>query len=217
MNWYKDYGFEYNPFTIKPIEEYDLFFDNKNVFEEVIDLISQGKNVLVKGGLGTGKSSILKKIISEFSGDKKLYYYNAYRSPLPINYDKILKGAGNFFSRNLKIKSKDVILFIDEAQHLKSDSLKELKNYLGDYFRAVVIASSNPRFKLPKDLHSSFKNVLNITKFTSKDAKNMIMDRLGDDYSNILDDREIKNIHKKSSTPREFLLKCDEFVKNKDY
>ncbi len=214
MNWYEECGYDYNPFTIKPVEEFDLFFDGKNVVGDVINNLAEGESIILKGPLGTGKTSILKSIKDEFGGDRKLYYYNAFSASSPINYERVLEKAGNVFSRVFRYKSRDVILFIDEAQHLDKEVLEELSSFMDGHFRSVVLASSDVNFKVPSALKDYFSVEINLGNFTLDDAMNIIVDRLGDDYENVISDNEIEDIHKRVKTPREFLLACEEFAKD---
>ncbi len=215
MIWYKEFGFEYNPLCIKPFEEFDLFFDGKSLVEDIVTDINEGSNMVLKGPLGTGKTSTMKKIVDEFGGKRKLFYYNAFSASTPLDFDRVLRQAGNFFSRMLNIKSKNVILFVDEAQHLTRKNLEELSNFLGEHFKSVVLASSEMDYKLPSILKDKFKTEINIGNFTEKDAFNIIIDRLGEEYEDLLDNDEISFLFKKSNTPRDFLLNCESMCKKK--
>lgn len=215
MTWYKQFGYKYNPLCIKPLEEFELFFDDKSLVNDIIKVIDENENLVLKGPLGTGKTSILKKIIDEFGGNRKLYYYNAFSASTPLNFEKVLKRAGNIFSRTLKIKSKNVVLFIDEAQHLTEDNVAELKKYLGKHFKSVILASSELNYEVPKELKKEFKQTINLGNFTENDAFNIVTDRLGDEYEDIITNDEIKTNYKNSETPREFLLNCDEHCRVK--
>ncbi len=216
MIWYKEFGFKHNPLCIKPIDEFELFFDDKNLIKDVIKHINQQEeNLVLIGPLGTGKTSILKKIIQEFGGKRKLYYYNAYSASTPLNFEKVLKRAGNLFSRTFGKKSKDVILFIDEAHHLSPENLEDLEEYLDKHFRSIILATSKQDYEVPKELREEFKKIINLENFTEKDAHNIIKDRLGEDYEDIIKNKEIKQIYKESKTPRDFLLRVEEHCKQK--
>lgn len=209
MTWYNDFGFRYNPLTIKPVEEFELFFDGKNVVDDVIKVMDDGDNLVLVGPLGTGKTSVLKKIKDEFGGKRKLFYYNAFSASTPLDFDRVLKRAGNFFSRSFGLRSKDVILFVDEAHHLTPENLEDLEDYL-DSYKSVVLASSELHFDVPKELSEHFDKKINLGKFTEADAENIIKDRLGeDDFEEIITVNEIKEVFKKSNTPRDFLLRCE--------
>ncbi len=216
MTWYEQFGFVFNPLSIKPFEKFELFFDNKNVVEDIINKINEKNNLLLRGPLGTGKTSVLKKIIGRFGGNKKLYYYNAFSASRPLDFERVLKKAGGFFSRTFGVKSKDVVLFIDEASYLTEENISKLKEYLGGYFKSVILAFSNLNYKVPEELRGNFNQVIDFGNFTQKDALNIIKNRFGvGKYKRILKDSEIETIYKKSKTPRDFLLKCDRICHEK--
>ena len=70
--WFRELGFNNNPFSIKPA----AFHDQVVGFEKVVDEISYGvlnnKVVVVEGDYGNGKSSILKRLLNDFGGKKQV-------------------------------------------------------------------------------------------------------------------------------------------------
>lgn len=216
MSWYQKFNFEKNPLSIKPSEEFDLFFDDKSLIEDIIKAINKKQKIVLKGTLGTGKTSVLKKIIKHYGGNRKVYYYNAFSASSQLDFENVVKKAGGFLSRIFKIKSKELILFIDEASHLKDENIKELKEYLKKYFKSVLLVSSELDYELPEELKKEFNKVINLKNFTLNDAQNIIINRLGDKvYQEIFNEKDIKSIYQKSQTPRQFLIKCDGFCHNK--
>ncbi|MFT4261325.1 MAG: ATP-binding protein [Candidatus Woesearchaeota archaeon] len=214
MIWYEKFNYKSNPLSIKPKAEFELFFDDKSLVNDIIKNIEDNQNILLKGAFGTGKTSILKKIIAEFGGKKKLFYYNAYSNNKPLNYDEVLKNAGNPISKFFMVKSKDVILFIDEAHNLSSDNLEGVIPLLNTNFKSVILSSSKQDFVLPEVLNNNVKIKINLENFTQKDAFNIVKDRLGENQS-ILSDEEILDVYNKSYTPRDFLLSLEDYCKNK--
>ncbi len=216
MSWYAGLGFEQNPLSIKPSKNFELFFDDKSLVEDIIGTINKKENLVLTGALGTGKTSVLKKIIKSFGGDKKLYYYNAFSASSPLDFEKVIQKSGGFFSKMFNIRSRGLILFIDEASHLAKENIKEIKNYLGSYFNSVILASSDPNYQVPEELVDKFNKKINSGNFTENDAYNIIKNRLGEEnYKDILGEKDIKLIYRKSKTPREFLIKCDQFCHKK--
>ena len=74
--WYEKLGYKYNPFTIKP-----GFFDDEVVgydkeVEKLIKQLNTHTMVFLEGEYGQGKTTILKYLINEFSGKKKVIYIN---------------------------------------------------------------------------------------------------------------------------------------------
>ncbi len=205
MTWYDELDFAENPFTIKPRKSLDEFIGNKKIISQILASVEEGEDIIIKGTYGSGKTSVLKSLIKEFGGRRKLFYYNAYDDE-ELDIDEILKKAG-LFSRLLNIKSKNVVFLIDEAHNLKTSFFKELKTYKNNgWIKSIVLVSTRPGFKAFKDF-SDKEYVLKT--FNLVEAKDLVKNRLVDEHS-LLPDKIIEKIYKKSKNPRDFLQKCEE-------
>jgi type II secretory pathway predicted ATPase ExeA len=211
MVWYEKYDFIENPFTIKPQETEDDFFGKKEIIRKVNSLVGKGKVVLIVGPYGTGKTTILKGIIDKFRGEKKVIYYNLYSgSDMAINFDTLLKNAGSVLSRFFRIKTKGVIMLIDEAHKmLKGDYYRLIDLYQQGYIRSIVLVSSDKGFRFPKVIRDLIdENKFELTFLDEKNAIKLVRSRL--EGIKLLSDDMIKKILKKSESIRDFLLKCDD-------
>jgi predicted AAA+ superfamily ATPase len=211
MTWYKELGFRDNPFTIKPQRFFDDFFGHDDTVDNILESVDEGKFLIVSGSFGTGKTSIMKSIIDEYKGERKVFYYNAYSSERKIDYNDVLVKGGSFFSRLFGIKSKDMILLIDEAHNLMEHNIDEVIDYYNDgYFRSVILVTSKPDFKFSKDIEKIIDgNRYILTMFSLKDALKLVENRL-EDMVDLIPKKIIEKIYKSSSTPREFLMKCED-------
>jgi predicted AAA+ superfamily ATPase len=211
MTWYKELGFQENPFTIKPQVYFDDFFGHDDTVDNILDAVEEGKFIIVSGSFGTGKTSIMKSIIDEFKGERKVFYYNAYSSERKINYDDVLVKGGSFFSRLFGIKSKEMILLIDEAHNLMENNIDEIIDYYNDgYFRSVILVTSRPEFRFSNEVEKVVDgNKYILTMFSLKDAHKLVENRL-EDMSDLVPKKIVEKIYKSSSTPREFLMKCED-------
>ncbi len=202
MNWYKEIGFKDNPFTIKPEAQYDEFVDKINL-RKVSTLVKNSKNVLIRGKYGVGKTSLVKNIIRDFKGQKKLFYFNAYSSD-ELDVEEVLKNAGNFFSRLFKLKTKNLVLVIDEAHNLKKEDFEEILEHK-DWIKSVVLITSKSRAKFD----SRFKlNEIKLEMFSLNKSFEIVEDRLNS-QKNFLPKKVVKEIYKNSSSPRDFLMNCE--------
>ena len=125
MIWYKELGYAYNPFIIKP-----GFFDDEVIgydkeIETLITWLKSDSMCFLEAEYGLGKSTILKFIINEFKDEFRLAHISRNRSDRAFNYEKLLveanKGLGKLFGK----KAKEVILIIDETE-----KLNEKESYL---------------------------------------------------------------------------------------
>ncbi len=210
MVWYEEYDFISNPFTIKPQEGYDDFFGQKEIIKKLNKNIRKGTMNVVYGKYGTGKTTVMKGIIDMYKGKRKVAYYNCYTSERKINFNDILVKGGNRLSGFFGIKSKDMILLIDEAHNLMSRDFKNLEElYNEGYFKSVVLVTSKSDYKFPQEIDSIVDgNKYELKMFSEAEAISLIKSRL--EGVELLDDAAIKKILNMSSTPREFMSKCDE-------
>jgi predicted AAA+ superfamily ATPase len=211
MNWYEELGFDTNPFTIKPQESFYDFYGEKDTIKDVLKAVTKGSMVQVIGEYGTGKTTVLKAIIDKFKGKRKVFYYNAYTSEKSIDYDRILVKGGSFFSRLFGIKTKEMILLLDEAHNMMPRDLEDLQdNFNEGFFKSVILVTSDKAHKFPKAIENLIDgNRFELKMFGFEDAKKIVANRLEDD-SDILDVKYIERIYKASKTPREFLMRCED-------
>jgi predicted AAA+ superfamily ATPase len=211
--WYNHLGFYNNPFSIKPSAFNDeLEGDNDNVVEINIKIM-KSEFVLIYGPYGSGKTSILKKIINEFKGRKQLIYYNCNQSEAPINYDKLLIKSGGFLRRLFRIRKKNMILLLDEASLLNKRDLNLIKKYHQDkFFKSVVFVSKLEDIRFLKEITSLVgKNTFRINELKKEEAISLIRKRIG--YLDFLTDSIIEYIFSKDKNPRMFLKNCEDVAR----
>jgi ABC-type cobalamin/Fe3+-siderophores transport system ATPase subunit len=181
-----------------------------SIIEDINNKIEGSSLVFVKGPYGTGKTTIMKGVISRFGGKRQVIYYNCNKSEKSIDYDTLLINAGGFIRRFFYIRKKDMILILDEAQDMNQKDIKQIKKYHDEGFlKSVIFVSSNDKLKLSKDvddLLSGNKYVLG--NITNKDAVKIVKSRIGD--LDIISDTNIIMIFEKDKNPRSFLKNCEE-------
>ena len=210
MVWYEEYDFISNPFTIKPQEGFDDFYGQKEIVSKVNKNVEKGTMSVVFGPYGTGKTTIMKGIIDRFKGKRKVAYYNSYTSERNIDFEDILIRGGNRISTFFGIKSKDMILLLDEAHNLMKKDFENIEKYFNDgYFKSVVLVTSRVNHTFPEIVEDIVdKNKYELKMFTKDDAINMVEARL--EGVDILKGAMVKKIYEASKSPRDFMMKCDE-------
>jgi type II secretory pathway predicted ATPase ExeA len=211
MTWFEELGYDENPFSIKPKKTFEDFFGHKEMIDKLLEKVEEGAFIIVKGQYGTGKTSVLKAIIDQYRGERKVAYVSCYETEKKIDINQLLKNAGNIISRFFGIRSKDVILLVDEAHNLMTKNLEELPEYYEDGFlRSVILVTSRPEHKFPKSVEEvADDNEMKFVMFGESDAVELIKNRL-EDNDELLPEEMIKLIYKKSNTPREFLMNCED-------
>ncbi|MGM5488926.1 MAG: AAA family ATPase [Nanobdellota archaeon] len=208
--WYEEYDFVANPFSVKPQESSEDFFGQKNLVKKVLNHVQKGEVCVVRGKYGTGKTTILKGIIDRYRGKRKVAYYNAYTSERSIDYEDILVQGGSRLSTFFGIKSKGMILLLDEAHNLMKGDFERMVNYyLDGYFKAIILVTSDVNYEFPsiaKDLISD--RDYELEKMGEEDAWKMVESRL--EGVELLDKELVKKILKQSESPRDFLMRCED-------
>ena len=214
MTWYDDLDFAENPFTIKPREDFDEFIGHKNLVRNVLATIEGRKNILIRGRYGTGKTSVLKSLIKAHKGKGKVFYYNAFASNKKIDFEDVLKNAGGLFSRALGMKTKDMVVLLDEAQNLDEENLLEIEDYHSrGFFKSIILVTSEINFKFPTSVMRLIDEEHTIPMFSESEAIAVVRNRLVDEHA-LLPEDIIKEIYSLSSSPRDFLQKCDDVCRS---
>lgn len=149
LTWYHNLGFFSNPFSIKPAAFQNELMGYESKIKDINRQISNSSIIFIFGEYGTGKTSVLKRVIDEFKArkrgfftGKKVIYYSCNQSDKSIDFDKLLVGAGGFFSRLFNIRKKNMIILIDEAQDLNMKDIRGIQEYHGKgFFKSVVFVS----------------------------------------------------------------------------
>lgn len=209
--WYKELGFWNNPFSIKPAAFHNEVYgyDLNNLFNK----IDTGSVVFIEGKYGKGKTTILKKIIKKFGGEKKIIYYNCSRTEDSIDVDGLIKGRPGFFSK-LFGAPNDMILLLDETQDLPEEDGDKVLSYLNRNFKTIVLVSNSLKeVNFGKGLRESIgDNIIKLGEINEEDVVKIIRKRVGS--SKVLSDDVIKMIYSKSDkNPRKLLKNCEEICK----
>ncbi|MCK4521445.1 MAG: AAA family ATPase, partial [Nanoarchaeota archaeon] len=147
--WYHELGFFNNPFSIKPAALHNEIMGHNQTINEINRKIAELNIIFISGDYGTGKTTVLKKIIDEFKGRKRVFfkernviYYNCNQSDKSIDFDKLLINAGSFFTRLFRIKKKKMIILLDEAQDMNKKDIEQVKKYYNSgFFKSVIFVS----------------------------------------------------------------------------
>ncbi|MBU1201076.1 MAG: ATP-binding protein [Nanoarchaeota archaeon] len=205
--WYHKAGFKKNPFSIKPTAEL------VGVDRELAELkknIATGAIYLLMGEYGTGKTAVLKNLIREFKGRKRIIFYSYNRREKSLDLDKLLYGR-SIYSKIFRIKPKNMILLLDEVSGLNMKERRDLIHYYnkGNLKSIVLVAKNKGDFSLGKELESLVgENVLKLGNLTPDQAVKMIRKRIGS--LRFLSDKMIRKIHSINKNTRTFLENCED-------
>ncbi len=214
--WYNQLGFYNNPFSIKPAAFHDEILGDNGVVDEVLDRIRSGSVLFVDGEYGAGKTTILKRIIHEFGGKRKVVYYSCNRSENGLDVERLANGGRSFFEKIFGSDSKNMILLLDEVQDLGEKDCESLYQSFSDkVFKSIVLVGKD--FKKVNFGNNGLKNlvgsnVIKMKKFDNDGAVEFIRKRIGN--LKILSDDAIKLLNKRmDGNPRKLLKSCEEVCK----
>lgn len=214
--WFKELGYTYNPFTIKP-----GFFDDEivgydKVIEQLVAKVNEHDMCFLEGGYGQGKTTAIQYLVNEFQGKNRVVHISRNRSDRAFNYDELLKKAsgikGWFGGR-----SKDVILLVDETAKINESDCQQIMDlYDAGYFQSVIfidksLKESNLSDEVKKEIG---KNVFVLGSITPKDAVEIVRSRL-DDNEGFVTDKLIEEVFAKSKkNTRTFLANMEDVSRN---
>jgi len=210
--WYSSLGFYSNPFSIKPAAFHDELFGYEDMLNKINSKISNGSVVFLTGQYGSGKTTILKRIINRFRKKIIIIYYSCNQSE-SIDFDRLLYSR-TFLRRLFHIRQKKNVLLLDEVQDMnKKDSDRLCEYYSQGFFKSMILSSmkaNQVRFtdclkELTRD------NIFKIGKLNKKQAVDLIRKRIGN--IEFLKDGIIEKIYSLNSNPRAFLKNCEELCR----
>ncbi|MBR9676398.1 ATP-binding protein [Candidatus Woesearchaeota archaeon] len=205
MLWYEKLGFRENPFSIKPAVYDDELFGYTNEMRRIYTAVRKGGVWFIEGNFGVGKTSILKHIINNFRGKKRVIYYSANRSDGGIDFKKLLLNRKGFFQRWFSILPRKMILLLDEADKLNENDAQSIENYMKrGNIRSVVLSSDKLKnVKLTPYLRRRIgsKHVLQLKTVTDASAIKMVRNRIGD-LKFVTNKMILKIFNKSAKNPR---------------
>ena len=209
LTWYNKMGFFNNPFSIKPAAFHNTILGYDDIINQMNQKIEESNILLLGGKYGTGKTSILKLIINEFKGKKRVIYYNCNNKEGPVDFDKFLTHI-NFFRRIFRIKKKNMILLLDEAQDLDKNDILKIENYYEQgFFKSVLLVSQEKISTLTPSIKEKLvNNKFMVEDITTKKAIELIRQRIGD--LDFISDKNLTLIFNKNKNTRAFLKNCED-------
>lgn len=220
MLWYKEVGFNTNPFSIKPAPfDYKIIgYDLKEIFEN----IAKGEILFIEGKYGFGKTTMLKSIIHEFGGRRDVAYYSCNRQEKEINVEGLLKGKFGTLGRLFSLMPEDMILLLDEVEQLtKQDQEDLLRHRKEGHIKSIVFFGANfEKASFDVELKKLMvNNVIQLTKLTPEEAVELVRERIG--HIKLLPDNIIKKAFKLSDQNPRLMLEnledlCRYAVENND-
>jgi DNA polymerase III delta prime subunit len=186
-----------NKYTPQTLIDFSLPKQLTNTFDTLIE--AEHLNILIVGGMGTGKSSMINAILKQYYGD----YYDTREYNQNVMFINNLHEQGiSYYRSDVKIfcqtssviKSKKKIVVIDDLDLIPEQSQQAFRNCIDKYGSSVcflstcsnnqkVIESIQSRLSIiklplitPAIMWSVFDNIINTESITvTKDASKFII------------------------------------------
>ncbi|MDD5111688.1 MAG: hypothetical protein PHG85_04020 [Candidatus Altiarchaeota archaeon] len=228
--WFKQNGWIKNPFSLDVIPS--LFTGYKDEVDLIMKTLSmQSGHILIIGGMGNGKTTMLKWLELNVPSDyKPLYIFRP-----PEHFDDIIdlmvysiegsieKRKYNIYNIDRVIRSvnKKFILLLDEAHEFKAEITEPLKT-LGDIEGVTMVMASLPdgeeEFKNhSKPLYDRIVGRVNLNGLNEGEVSDMIVKRIencGGFGHKPFTENALKKVYQLSKgNPRTVMKICDQAVK----
>ena len=216
MIWYERYGWESNPFELKP--KPDVISGFEDIRSDLLEFIKSGDCCLVTGATGSGKTTLLKWLEKYENQDYVPIYVNMSgmreEDINEMNIDRLVREKLNFFGK-LMGKEKRIVMLIDEAQTLPPVLGNAVKrNFENHLIKAVVMASPTGDIKNLKGslMEKVGKRKIKMRPLSADEALGMIVKRVG--YRNPFDHEGLEMIFNRSGfLPKAILENCEMIAK----
>lgn len=205
MEWFEKRGFFENPFGTEPSAEPTGL---NEISEELHYRVASGSMVFLEGRDGSGKTSLLKQVIQKFRGFGKVIYLSL-KDDKKFDVKKIMQRRYGFLGELFNITPKDMILLLDDVKKISKRNANLIKYYFDHgYIKSVVFCGESYKdARLPKGIKERIgKRVLKIKPLTGDEALQLFRSRIDD---KLVSDSLVKELHKRSSSAKDFLEKCD--------
>jgi predicted AAA+ superfamily ATPase len=215
MEWYEELDFDENPLEIET-----RYVGNEVLLDEVFYSIISGNILVIEGEKGSGKTRVLKEVIRKFGGQGRVAYVNCKDLDKELNVEEVLKNKNGVFGKLFKKTPKEMILLLDDIEHLSNKNIERIKYYFDrDHLRSVILATRKfEDIQLDESMHQRIRKKILLKSLSDYEAVQVVRDKLGD---SLLNDRLIKKAYQQSNrNMKRFLnnceLLCKAYIGNKE-
>ncbi|MEK6936823.1 MAG: hypothetical protein AABW58_02010 [Nanoarchaeota archaeon] len=176
--WYKEYGWKFNPFTIKPSPDI-IGYDAER--EKLVNFISSGDICFLIGNPGAGKTSLLKWVENNIRKHFPVYL-NMETIDKNFSIQKFLYDHTKFSRRLLGLEfPKNTVFLLDESAVTNEEFRHALKLHFDENrIKSIVFAQAGEEADIPE----SFRNrvghrIVKLTSLKEEVAFDFIKKRCG--------------------------------------
>lgn len=213
MLWYERYGWESNPFELKPTPDTVSGFED--IRSALLEYIKSGDCCLLFGEEGLGKTSLLKWLEKYALQEYVPVYINTSgmrdEEIEKLNIDRIIRDKLNFFDKIVK-KEREIVILIDDMHNLPLVLSEAVKRNFDDRIVKAVIMASSVQSVGGGIAEKVGRRIVVMRPMEADEAMNMIVKRVG--YRNPFDHEGLELIFRKSKyVPKTILENCEMIAK----
>jgi len=176
--WYRSYGFNENPFSIRPDSRHLVGCEDKII--SIKNAIQSGDLIALTGGMGTGKTSIIRHLMnwSRKNQFTPVFYDCGSQSPESFNMCKILTKRRFFGLAKRTLGKKDrVVFFCDEVQRLSKDKAEEIKAQFDSGALSAAVLSTIDSLNIADSMRSRIGENVQLGNLDAQSVAELIRKR----------------------------------------
>ena len=195
MNWYEHHGYAEDPFKVSdgPI---DKAVNLNKPTSELLYNVEAGNMVVIEGGKGTGKTTLLSAVIEHFRGERKVVYFDCSKDDVDIK--KLMQGKYGVIGRLFNLTPKGMVLLLDNFKGVSKKEMERAKFfYDNNYIRSIVFTGTASN--LAENIADRVgERIIKLKALGVNDAVELVKNRLG--TLDFLSAKIVKKLHKKSKS-----------------
>lgn len=215
MDWYEELDFYDNPLTTNPDDFIEGLIGVDDLQKELFYRVESGSMVFVEGAAGLGKTAVLRKVIRQFSGKKKIIYFDC-RQVNELDIEKLMRARYGLLGKLFNAAPKGMIVLLDNASFLSRKNAEKIKHYFDyGYIRSVVFTGERySKSSLPASVKERIgKKLLLLRRLAEDEAVELVKHRL--EGMPVVSDELIKKVFKRSlKNTKKFIENCEKVCEN---
>jgi chromosomal replication initiation ATPase DnaA len=208
--WFEELGFDESPFEDSP-EARMIGYDD--VIEDSLYNAYAGNIIFLEGKEGSGKTSVLRRVIHKFKGQGKVVYLKCSEIK-DLNVEEVLIKKYGIIRRLFSKTPKDMILLFDDIEDLSRKNTERIKYFYDQgYIRSIIFTGINyKRLNFSDSLKDRITKIVKIPDLNDNDAIEIVEERL--QGKDLIPENIIKEAFKRSSkNVKAFLKTCEDLVR----
>ena len=179
--WYEEYDFYENPLSTDPEESSSTMVGCEDALNELYYRIDSGSMAFIEGAEGSGKTSVLYRLIERYKGKKKVIYFDCSTLDKKLNIERLMKSRFGAVGNLFNIIPKDMIVLLDNVSDLGKKNAERIKYYFDqNYIKAIVFTgTSYAQTSLPKSIKERIgRRVVRLEPLSEEQAVDVVRQRL---------------------------------------